>query len=225
MVNKNQLKTTGIIIGMFVVIFIIMIWTRNSRIEAELRPYLKTEKMVEGIRQNPNLLLRMNGLGAVPVPESECLPLLKDSFDRWEVSKEKNKNAFKVDMTLYISIADDYKICFSKLEPETAVVQFREEVCYYKIPKDLYEKLSFSYMIRSYMIPEELIAPVVDGKLTNLESLNETPVNKAYHTIQVGNETYYIYKDKAKYYVESPYLFIKEISQEAYEDMLPHAQK
>lgn len=58
-----------------------------------------------------------------------------------------------------------------------------------------------------------------EGKKTNTESVNDVPLAANYDKIENNNKTYYIYEKSGKYYIESPYYFIHEITKETYEKL------
>ncbi|MFL0194224.1 DUF5301 domain-containing protein [Clostridium sp. WILCCON 0269] len=58
-----------------------------------------------------------------------------------------------------------------------------------------------------------------EGKKTNTQSVNDVPLVANYDKIKNNNKTYYIYEKNRKYYVESPYEFIHEITKETYEKL------
>ncbi|BAH08140.1 DUF5301 domain-containing protein [Clostridium kluyveri] len=58
-----------------------------------------------------------------------------------------------------------------------------------------------------------------EGKKTNIQSVNDVPLAANYDKIKNNNKTYYIYEKNRKYYIESPYEFIHEITKETYEKL------
>ncbi|WP_333861156.1 DUF5301 domain-containing protein, partial [Clostridium sp.] len=57
------------------------------------------------------------------------------------------------------------------------------------------------------------------GKETNTQSVDDVPWAANYDKIKNNNKTYYIYEKSGKYYIESPYDFIHEITKEIYEKL------
>ncbi|MBM7854183.1 hypothetical protein JOC37_000555 [Desulfohalotomaculum tongense] len=57
------------------------------------------------------------------------------------------------------------------------------------------------------------------GKRINKESINDTPNVEDYQIIKVDGEVYYIYIKEDKYYLEKPYQFIDEITEETYNNI------
>lgn len=178
---------------------------------------LVTEDLLKTMSVSGELLLRTQGKGAVFLSADETHLFFLENFKGWVAKKETSPLDLEPNLTLYLSLAGNYKVMFYESNPELAMVQRMNHYQYFKIPKGTYEKLTFEYSIRSYLVFEPLVAAIADGELSDRESVNDTPMNVEYKTAQIGNFTYYFYKEQGKYYVEAPYFFIKELSKDVYE--------
>lgn len=189
----------------------------NQRVQDS---FLKVEAILERLEMSNELLLRAPGEGAVLVSGEEMSVFFKENTMGWTVQNEKSPLELAPDLTLYLNLAENSKIHFYESEPELAMVQQGKHYLYYKIPKETYQKLAYEYSIRSYLVVEPLMEAIAEGKSTSHQSVNDAPANGTYDSAKIGYETYYFYKKSGKYYVESPYFFIKEISKEVYEEAI-----
>lgn len=179
---------------------------------------IQGENLLEPMAQSGELLLRTQGEGAVFLSAEETHRYFLENIKGWVVQRETSPLDLAPDLTLYLNLAEDYKVVFYGSEPELAMVQRMNRYQYFKIPKGTYEKLAFDYSIRSYLVVEPLMKAIADGKLSKRQSVNDAPANGTYQSAQIGNFTYYFYKQSGKYFVEAPYFFIKELSKEVYEE-------
>ena len=154
------------------------------------------------------------------VSAEETRVFFVENLKGWVPLNDAPAEPLAPDLTLYLNLAEDYKVIFYGTNTEMAMVQNLNHYRYFKIPKGTYEKMAFDYSIRSYLVTEPLMNAIGDGVLSDVESLNETPINTNYKTAQIGNFTYYFYEKHGKYYVESPYFFIKELSKKAYDEAI-----
>ncbi len=215
--SKKMMWTTGVV-GIFLILIFGKIVYEKVGSKMVEDPSLKIEAILNQVNVSGELFLRDQGKGAVLVSAEEMSSFFKENTKSWIVQNEKEPLQLPTGLTLYLNLAEDYKINFYESEPELAMVQHQNHYQYYKISKETYQKLTFEYSIRSYLVLEPLMNAIADGKLTNQESVNDTPVNVTYKSAQIGSMTYYFYKRSGKYYVESPYFFIKEISKAVYVD-------
>lgn len=75
----------------------------------------------------------------------------------------------------------------------------------------------YKEIMRKFITYDSLYALLNSGKKTNIQSVNDVPNIANYEKVEANSEVYYIYKKNGKYYVEQPYQFINEITEEAYE--------
>ncbi|SHH86567.1 DUF5301 domain-containing protein [Clostridium magnum] len=83
---------------------------------------------------------------------------------------------------------------------------------------DTAEKFTTLYKeIMGKFITYDSIYPLLNsGKKTNIQSVNDVPSVTNYEKVKANNEVYYIYNKSGKYYVEKPYQFVSEITEETY---------
>ncbi|KZL90302.1 DUF5301 domain-containing protein [Clostridium magnum] len=71
--------------------------------------------------------------------------------------------------------------------------------------------------IMSKFITYDSLYPLLNsGKKTNIQSVNDVPPVSSYEKVDTNDEVYYIYTKGRKYYVEKPYQFVSEITEEIY---------
>lgn len=147
--------------------------------------------------------------------------LIYDNLDSWKEKKVTSALEFSSDLSVYLSWdADISEIQFYDTE-SIAMIIYDDNYRYYNIPKNFYDKVHLLSGLSSYKIPEELINVVTSGNKTNIQSVNETPVNiEDYYSFSIAGQGYYIYEENNQYYCEKPYLFIKEISEDVYKSAL-----
>lgn len=143
--------------------------------------------------------------------------LLDLSSNNWQEKKAASPYELSPDLTVYINIGSRHEVRFYESEPGLAMVLFDGKYRYYKIPAGLYEKVYMMWAKSSYMVPEEMMGAVLGGKRTNQKGVQDTPNHGDYQILEVGSDKYYIYERKSKYYIEQPYQFINEISEEVYQ--------
>ena len=156
----------------------------------------------------------------VATGSGQFISFLTENLKDWKAEDKAPKEVPVPKLTLYINLADNFKVHFYGSETELAMIQNNNHYRYFKIPKGTYEKMAFDYSIRSYLVPEPLIEAIGEGQITKLESVNDTPNHVNYKAVQVGNFQFYFYKRSVKYYVEAPYTFIKELKKDVYEQAI-----
>lgn len=183
-------------------------------------PSLSIENTYNAAVQQDQLIVRSRDSGASLIFGSAFAKILNPESGKWiETDTPASKDTFP-DLTVYISIGSDYKVQLYKSEPELAKIESGRQYRYYKIPKDTYEKVSMLKLISGFYIPEKVMRAIADGKRTNIQSVQDTPVNVDYRIFKVGMQNFYIYKKKGKCYVEQPYQYISEITEEAYDSAI-----
>jgi beta-lactamase regulating signal transducer with metallopeptidase domain len=173
--------------------------------------------------QREQLLIRIHDSRGTIISGNEFGKFLETTSSNWIKEDADPPYENSPTITVYIDIGSDHKVHFYKSEPELAMVQFDGKYRYYKVPEDTYEKVFMMYAIRSYAVQEEIMKAITDGKKTNLQSVQDAPNNGDYQILKVGNENYFIYKKGSKYYVEQPYVFIREITEKVYKDAVNFA--
>lgn len=211
-------KRIGIVLvaALIIVLFGYVVNEKNKD-KMVLDSHIKAVDILNPMDNSGELLLRVQEKGAVFLSAEETHQYFSENLGEWVVQKLSTPQDLRPDMTLYLNLAEDYKVMFFDSKPELAMVQHRNHYQYFRMPKGVYEKLTYDYSIRSYLVVEPLMAAIADGKLSKRESVNDTPVNVSFKAAQIGNFTYYFYEQSGKYYVEAPYFFIKELSKEVYE--------
>lgn len=154
----------------------------------------------------------------------EFAKLIYDTLDEWKEKKVKSALELSPTFSVYLDISQegfyDTEVCFYEEDP-LAIVMYNENISYYYIPEDVYDKMYEMYAIVDYAVPgqKQLMNIILSSKKTNKESINDTPVNvEEYYGFNIGKNTYYIYKRNNKYYCERPYQFINEISETVYNE-------
>lgn len=168
-------------------------------------------------------MLRKHGQGAAIISGKEFGDLLNRTSNNWKEKDLSFTSELEPTLTIYISNRVKHAISFYESEPELAMILYDDNYKYYTIPKETYEQLNMMYSLRSYIIAEEVMDAVTGGKSTNNQSIQDSPVGVDYKILKVGNSGYYIYERKGKYYCESPYVFINEISEGVYKSALKFA--
>jgi beta-lactamase regulating signal transducer with metallopeptidase domain len=172
--------------------------------------------------QQEQLMVRAKGSGASLISGGQFGKLLDTAPSNRSEKKISSQKGLAPDLTVYINIASGHKVHFYESEPDLAMVELNGKYRYYKISNDTYEKVNFMKALSSYFIPEEIMKAIADGKRTNLQSVQDVP-SSDYRILTVGKESYYIYKENSKYYVEQPYQFISEISEKIYTEAIRFA--
>ena len=209
----------GIIVVMVVGIGLIS----NPKNHKQDLSFLNIKNTVSVVLQQEEVLIRPQGRGASLVSGDELGKFLDVSSNNWKEKKVPSLYELSPDLVVYINIASDHKINFYESEPDLAMVVFDGKHRYYEIPQDTYKKIYMMGIKSSYMIPEEIMNAVANGKRTKLHSVQDTPNNGDYKILEVGNKNYYIYQKGGKYYIERPYQFINEMSEEVYKDAISFA--
>ena len=75
----------------------------------------------------------------------------------------------------------------------------------------------YKEIMSKFITYDSLYALLNSGKKTNIQSVNDVPNVANYEKVEANSEVYYIYNKNGKYYVEKPYQFINEITEETYE--------
>lgn len=175
------------------------------------------------VAMQQNQVLIKHGGGTSLVSGDEFGKLLDLSSNNWQEKKFTSPYELSPDLTIYINIGSRHEVRFYESEPGLAMVLFDGKYRYYKIPVDLYEKVYMMWAKSSYIVPEEMISAVLSGKRTNRKSVQDTPNHGDYKILEVGSDKYYIYEGNSKYYIEQPYQFINEISEEIYQAAIKYA--
>jgi beta-lactamase regulating signal transducer with metallopeptidase domain len=161
-------------------------------------------------------LIIKHGMGGTVINRKTFLELMKNSRKDWIEKKVKKSLDISPAFTVYFNFNSN-EIRFYNSDPKVIMVINGDNNNYYNISNEVYDAVEFKYMVSSYHIPGEFIDLVVKGEKTNIKSINDVPINiEKYYSFNLGDNTYYIYKNNNKYYCESPYEFIKEISEDVY---------
>lgn len=187
--------------------------------------YLDINKILETIEASDEVILRRIGESGHIWPGAT----FTDNF----ISKIKDIKEHKVDssyelsaeIVIYIYGNPDYTLSFYESEPKLMKVTYNGKYKYYTSSTDMYREVNSISLLMNYMVQDEIMVAVMDGKKTNKTSYEDRPMGVEYLQLSIGESKYFIYKDKSKYYVERPYVAIYEISQEVYENAIQFAQK
>jgi len=77
----------------------------------------------------------------------------------------------------------------------------------------------YKEIISKFITYDSLPILLNSGKKTNIQSVNDVPSVSNYEKVKSNNEVYYIYNKSGKYYVEKPYQFVNEITDETYGEL------
>jgi len=210
------------IVGFMMVIVVGIGLLSNPRDSQQDLSFLNINNTASVVLQQDQVLIR-HGSETSPVSGSEFGNLLYHSSNNWQEKKAASPYELSPDLTVYINIGSYHEVRFYESEPELAMVLFDGKYRYYKIPIDTYEKILMMWNESSSFIQEEVMVAIVNGKRTNKKSIQDTPNDGDYHILKVGNDTYFIYEKRSKYYTERPYQFINEIDEEVYQDAIKFA--
>lgn len=172
------------------------------------------------------LIIRIHGRGASFISGQEFGEWLAGASGSWTEKQLPSPDELSPTLTFYIDNGpESCRLNFYDSERGLAMLSGDGGFRYYAIPLKDYEKVYSSWGLHSYFIPEAVVRALTEGKKTNRQSVQDVPSEKDYQVIEVGREHYYLYPNKGKYYCEKPYVFIREITEEAYKAALTFAHK
>lgn len=172
--------------------------------------------------QTESLMIRFHGRGASIISGVEFSNWLQGRSNNWKEKKVSSPLELTPTLSIYINQRDGHEVRFYESEP-LAMILDDGNYRYYTIPKEDYDEIYFMWAIRSYGLPDVVVKAIVDGKRTNIQSVQDIPVGVDYKVLKFGNTGYYIYEKGGKYYCELPYQFINEISEEDYNSAIEFA--
>lgn len=185
--------------------------------------FLNVKNAVAMTAQQKSLILRASTGGGVPVSGTEFGTWLNRNSGSWQSEDHSIQPVSMPAIILYINNADGYKISFYEGQQTLASITYKNKTRFYKIPAGQYEWVKSRYALSSYLIPGEVLAAVLDGKASGQQSVQDIPNSGDYRVLQIGEDKYFIYEIKGKYYVEQPYQSIMEISEALYKKAIPFA--
>ncbi|MDF2613611.1 MAG: antirepressor regulating drug resistance protein [Clostridia bacterium] len=210
----------GIIAAAFLVIAAAMGLLSNPIEKEQDLSFLNIENAASAAIQSGQLMIRVPGAGATLTSGSQFGEIIGSAADNWRETRVSSASKLLPSLTIYINLATNYKVHFYESEPELAAIVYDEKSRWYKIPQDTYKKAYMMYALSSYMVPDEVMKAIADGKKTTLQSVNDTPNQGDYQAFKIGNEIFYFYKKGLKYYVEQPYQSICVISEQVYKEAI-----
>ena len=180
----------------------------------EVNKYLDVNNALEEIKLSDEVIVRRMGLGGY-ILNGEGFT---NSFKMLKEHKVESEYELASDIVVYIYGSPDYALIFYEAEPKLMKVIYNGESKYYKSYNDMYAEIEKMIMPINYIVNDEVMTAVMNGKKTNKTSYDDRPRGVDYLELSVGKYKYFIYEDKGKYYVERPYGSIYEITEEIYEN-------
>lgn len=175
------------------------------------------------IEKRDKILVVNAGEGATLMSGKSILETL--SIDDWKPKNVSSPYELSSDIIIHLDDKKQTRISLYSTD-DIAMVLYGDSYQYFDIPKDIYNNLMFKIMVNSFYIPKEVVRVVTSGKMTNLESVNETPSGVSdFIRFSIGDVYHTMYEKDGKFYCESPYQYIKEITKKVYDNALEYLEK
>lgn len=142
--------------------------------------------LTDSLAKGDTVLLDENPLTNEDQPETTTL--LNMDFSKIEWYADKN--------ILKVIIGNEYQV--------------------YSMDASIAKHYSMMKALSSFYLPSAIGNTFLNSTASSQESVNDVPTVTDYLSFQVDNLTFYIYEDAKTYYLESPYMFIRELDEETY---------
>lgn len=221
--NYKKPKFWGIVLTLIIVIAACVTLSTNPKEKQQQSSDLSIQAIGDRISNFGNLVINDYERGGSSISGNEFSKLINENLDNWKEKEVLSPLELSPTLTVYINPGIS-EIRFYDSEPDLAMIIDDSDYRYYNIPEDTYNKVNAMHNFSSYFIPNELINLVVSGKKTKILSVNESPTNvDEFYSFRFKKDSpfiYSIYEKDGKYYCESPYQFVHEISEKVYSEGL-----
>lgn len=221
--NYKKPKFWGIVLTVIILIVACGTLITNPKEKHQELSGLSIEAIADRILSFGNLVINDHERGGSSISSSQFSKLINENLDSWKEKKVSSPLELSPTLTVYLNPGIS-EIRFYDSEPDLAMIIDGSDYRYYNIPKGFYDEVKAMHNFSSYFIPNEIINLVVSGKKTKIMSVNESPTNvDEFYSFRFTKDShfiYHIYKDNGKYYCESPYQFVHEISEKVYAEGL-----
>lgn len=147
--------------------------------------------------------------------------LLYNSIDSWKEIKISSTLEDSSDLSIYMNWDINLEEIYFYNEDSMAVIRDHDNYIYYDIPNDLFEKVNMILMLSSSTIDLALIDILISDNSNSIKSDYDIPNNiRNYYSFSILNQMYYIYEKNNIHYCEAQQLYIKEISEEIYNNAI-----
>lgn len=216
--NYNKPRFWITTISVIVVITVGLGLMFNPISNEEKNEYLDINSVLDKLSVEDEVIVRRIGEGGYIWPGSTFSDNFKSQIKGITEHKVPSAYELSADIIVYIYGDSNYTLSFYESEPKLMKISYEGENRYYTSLNDMYSEVNLMSLLISYKVDNDIMIAVMDGKKTNKTPYDDRPRGVEYLELDVGDRKYFIYEDKGKYYVESPYVSIYEISEEAYED-------
>lgn len=215
--NYKKPRFWAVLISFVFIMIMVIGLVTNPKSSSQDLSFLNIDNAASKAMQQEIIMIRYHARGASLIGGEEFGQWLYGVSQEWEEVKNTYGKKQLPTLTAYVSNVPGYKVSFYEDTPELATVQYEDNIRYYKIAPHNYQEVELMWGIRSYMIQDELVEAVTSGEITKSQSVNDVPSVNQWRHFEIRNLSYYLYEKNGRYFCESPYLFISEISKQVYD--------